>query len=345
MGVASFIIEDGLSRPDIASEIDHLEFHSEIDEGDVKAHVISFLTCEPREDDDLSKISSDDLIGQVCIITFPGEPQSTSYVYEALFRLPCIGPERDELLNNHILIASEMELAIRQRPYKLFGTYFCQQNGVTSICAHSAVRTLVRTLRGTAPSTAELNSFWSYYPAALPVHTDKLISALEHYGFRPVSYDLTEKIVQTVSDYRPDNIWGLLTLLADSASPCLLALSEGEPVDHVVPILGYTFNSDEWHPLGTRLHKHGEENNTSSHLWIDHLIMHDDMLGPYYSLSRAGLISGQNKKQLIPKLVIAILPDRVEVSPASAEMLGRETLDRLLKKISLAPIAQGRWWD
>lgn len=343
MGAASLLVEDGLDRPDVQEEIAHLEHLAET-EGAVSAATITFFSRPKRRDRDLSRVPTNAVIGQMCIISFPGCHGPKSYVYEALFRLPGKGQEKAPLLNNHIPIAGELAVVAGGHEHRFRGSYFCQQNGISSICAHSAVRTLVRTLKGLHIATCELNSFWQYNPDTRPISTRKVEDALRKYGFRPVVYDLRAS-AQTVSDYPPDNIWGLLTLLADSGSPSLLTLSEGEPADHVVPILGHTFNSDEWHPLGTILHRGGEETTASSHLWIDHLVLHDDMLGPYYCLSRAGLISGQNKKQLTPQLVIAMLPDEVEVSPAQAEDFARQVIGRVLKMLARSGLGEGRWWD
>ena len=345
MDAGSFIVEDCLSRADVHEEIAHLESLSEHEHGDVTACMISFLSRGRRRDRDAAKLGSASVIGQVCVISFPTEAGPRSYIYEAIFRLPCKGPQNEQLLNNHVPIAGELEILIRGTPHRFLATYFCQQNGISSICAHSAVRTLVRTLKGKHVATCELNSFWKFDPDTRPVRTDKVEAALEKYGFRPVLYDLSTRVAQTVSDYQPDNVWGLLTLLADSGSPALLTLSEGEPADHVVPILGHTFNSDEWHPLGTTLHREGEDSISSSHLWIDHLVMHDDMLGPYYCLSRAGLFSGQNKRKLTPQLVIAMLPEKVEVSPAQAEDFARESIESVLRVVRDSNLGSGRWWD
>lgn len=343
MGATSFIVDDCLTRPDVAEEIAHLESLMTCG-GVVTASTITFLAKGKRRDRDAGKITSADVIGQICIITFPCEKARKSYIYEAIFRLPCKGLANEQLLNNHVPISSQHEITLRGVTHRFAASYFCQQNGISSICAHSAVRTLVRTLKGQHVATCELNSFWKYDPDTRPVSTDKVEAALRHYGFRPVLYDLTTS-ARTVSDYPPDNVWGLLTLLADSGSPCLLTLSEGEPADHVVPILGHTFNSDEWHPLGTTLHRQGEDTISSSHLWIDHLVIHDDMLGPYFCLSRAGLFAGQNKKKLTPQLVIAMLPDQVEVSPAQAEDFARQVLSRVLTIVQASALGGGKWWD
>jgi hypothetical protein len=343
MGAQSFLIDDGLGRADIEEEIAHLEALAET-EGEVKAITVTLLSRPRRRDRDVSKVPTEAVIGQFSIVTFPGCEGPKSYIYEALFRLPCRGRTNEPLLNNHVPISGDLQISLRGHPHRFRGSYFCQQNGISSICAHSAVRTLVRTLKNQHVATCELNSFWHYNPDTRTISTRKVEQALIKYGFRPVPYDLNE-ITQTVSDYAPDNIWALLTLLADSGSPSLLTLSEGDPADHVVPILGHTFNSDEWHPIGTILHKAGEETSASSHLWIDHLVMHDDMLGPYFCLSRAGLIAGRNKKQLTPQLVIAMLPDQVEVSPVQAEEFARQIMPRLLGMLENRLPGEGEWWD
>lgn len=237
MGARSLVVEDVLDRVDVAEEIAHLVEWAQTEEGIVSACAITFLSSGTRRDHEFSAVRTSSIIGQVTLVTFPSAQGPRTYVYEAIFRLPGKGASNEQLLNNHVPVARELTVATRDVEHRLQAAYFCQQNGVTSICAHSAVRTLVRTLTSKPISVPMLNGMWNYDPAARTVLTTQVETALRHFGLRPVAYDLQHR-----QDPQPDSGWDLLALLADSASPSLLVLS-GKAVDHIVPVLGHTVNS------------------------------------------------------------------------------------------------------
>lgn len=337
MGVKSLVVEDSLTRADVVTEINHLEEWAEIADGEVTARTITFLSSGVRHGQDLAGVSSANIIGQVTIITFPMMSGPRSYVYEALIRLPGKKAGAEQLLNNHISIVGDLRITLGDFEHVVSGSYFCQQNGVTSICGHCAVRMLIRTLTSSPVSVQMLNQLWDYDPHTRSISTSQVAAALRHFGMTPVLYDLTQKSVGA------DAGWDIPALLADSASATLLVLG-GKSVDHIVPLLGHTVNSDEWHPIGATLHRHGEDTASSSSLWTDHLVIHDDLLGPYYCLSKAGLLHAR-PANLEPKLVITVLPLNVLVSPSQAENFARQILCNLINKLKPLDMAKGRWWQ
>lgn len=336
MGARSIVVEDALARPDVIEEVEQLQACSRIEAGEVRACSITFLASGVRPGRDFAGVRAAAVIGQVTVVTFPVEGESRSYIFEAVLRLP--GPKggTEQLLNNHVPVSGILPVSFGGVTHEIPSSYFCQQNGVSSICPHSAVRTLVRTLTPKTASVAWLNEFWGYDPGARKVTTVQVGEALREFGLRSIPYDPLK------SPAGLDEGWDLPALLADSGSASLLVLSEGA-TDHVIPVLGHTVNSDEWHPIGTKLHKSGEEAVSSSSLWTDHLVMHDDVLGPYYCLSRAGLLPGRDAK-LKPKLTIAILPAGVLVSPTQAEDFARQIVGPFINAIDASGFGRGRWW-
>lgn len=342
MEVQSFLVEDGLARTDVAEEIAHLEERCEpVRDGWVSAAVVTFLRAPAERP--VSVLAEPDFIGQMCIISFKGPKGPTSYIYEAVFRVPGKS-KRDQLLNNHISLKCRLSFIVGTRRVRLLAAYFCQQNGITSICAHSAVRMLVRTRTGTHASTPSLNALWGFDRATSAVTSVQVQDALRRRGLNVATFDLSS-IPKTLSTEASDNVWGLLALLADSGSPSLLMFSSKEGADHVVTLLGHTVNTDEWHPLGEVLHVNGEEHISSNSSWIDHLVIHDDMLGPYYCLSRSVLFPSRDERGLEPSLVITVLPDRAKLSPKLADTIGREVMSALIGQLAKDPRPQGRWWD
>ena len=337
MGVRSVVIEDVLGRPDVAAEIAHLEACAAGGEGAVSACAITFLACGVPRDRSLAEVATPSVIGQVVVVTFPLPDGGTrSYVYEAVWRVPGPRAGAEQLLNNHLPVRGELPLALGGAAHRLPGAYFCQQNGISSICSHSAVRTLVRTLTDAEVSVPQLNAMWDYDVELRRVTTKQVGVALGAFGLRCVPYDPSQ------APAGREGSWELPALLADSGSASLLVLSDGK-VAHVVPVLGHTINSDEWHPIGARMFKKGEEDVSSSSLWTDHLVIHDDLLGPYYCLSKAGLLPGREAR-LKPRLAMAILPQGVEVSPIQAETSARQILGFLIKSVEEQKFGRGPWW-
>jgi hypothetical protein len=357
MRVQSLVIEDALGRADVVDEVEHLEAWAEIDTGDVSAVAFTFLWSPRAEGGDTTQIRPDDIIGQMTVVTFPMENARRSYIYEAILRPPRLGPEEPELLNNNLPFRSQLPLTIGGETHAVEATYFCQQNGVTSICAHSAVRCLVRTMTDETVTVGQLNEMWGHRADRRKVNTVKVQEALRKFGLRSISYKLEAPRDEEQNsneaqkrEYGPmeeipleDGGWGLLALLADSGMASLLVMSE-DNADHVMPVLGHTINSDEWHPLGAVLHKNGQQSASSSSLWTDHLVIHDDVLGPYYCLSRGTILPTENPK-LRTRLALALLPEGIHVSPLQAEDFARKILRRVIEELTARGIGKGPWWD
>lgn len=343
MEVASFVVEEGLGRPDVEDEIEHLRMASPHVEGSVRASVITFLSAPRRRDGDFAKVKRGAVIGQFCIISFPTASHGMrSYVFEAFHRIPAKGHK--PLLNNQISMWGMLPVMVRGREIRLPAAYFCQQNEVTSICAHSAVRMIVRTKTDRPATVRDLNGFWNFQPGGR-VTTVQLLAALREWGLNVVAHSMDDGMPKPADEKRPESVWRQLALLADSGTSSLLIFSTNNAIDHVVPVVGHTVNTDEWHPIGATLHVNGEEHISSNSLWIDHLVIHDDMLGPYYCLSRAALLPAEEDEAVDVRFVVTILDDAVDISLQQADGVGREAFRDLIDALKGEELGEGDWWD
>lgn len=342
MGVRSFIVEDALEREEVREEIDYLDEVSPFDDGEVSAAVVTFLSIDAVDGADPPPLKRADVIGQAVLVTYPTkEGGRHSFVFEAFFRL-CARDGEYLLLNHHVPIAAAFDLSVANQTVKLVGSYFCQQNGISSVCAHSAVRTLLMNRSRRRISISELNKAWDIDPAAGKVGVKNVAASLEALNLTVTRYDfLARRPADAMSN---DGIWSLLASLAESGTPTLLVFETGPKSDHVVPVLGHTLNSDEWHPHGALSHLDDQHQTTSSSLWIDHLIINDDQLGPYFCISRTGLFETATTPNAIrPKYVIALLPDGFDNSPYAAETLARAEFKRLLASAASIFSDPPRW--
>lgn len=342
MNVKSFMVEDALGRAEVKAEIDNLESIDDAIEGTVTARAITFLRAERGEAAQLPALTETDVIGQAIIITYPTASGSDhSFVFEAVFRL-CARDGEPLLLNHQVPVSSLYNIAVSGQTVPIKGSYFCQQNGASSVCAHSAVRTLLMNHANRRVSIAELNAAWGIDPSIGKVRVKDVAASLEGLDLTLTRYDFqARRPADTMSN---DGIWSLIASLAQSGTPALLVFETGPKFDHVVPVLGHTLNSDEWHPHGSLSHLDDKNQATSSSLWVDHLVINDDQLGPYFCMSRSGLFEDARTPTAIkPKYVIAMLPQGFDNSPFAAETLARAEFGSLLGKASSTLAEKPRW--
>ena len=66
------------------------------------------------------------------------------YIYEAYIAYPHESGDCNCLLNNYFHTGREYEVNLaNNKCFRIKGTYFCQQNKCTSVCAHSALKMVV----------------------------------------------------------------------------------------------------------------------------------------------------------------------------------------------------------
>ena len=133
----------------------------------------------------------------------------------------------------------------------------------------------------------------------------------------------------------------ILTSYVQSGCIVLLVFSTAHVTDHVVTVFGYTRNSDEWHPQAIPGYSGPQTapyyTNSS---WIDHFVIHDDNLGPYYTLSSRAL---EVDPTIQARQIIAIHPHRATVRPHYAEGLAAIILRSSLP--NLAGKGTGSWFQ
>lgn len=340
MGAGSLLIEDAGSWPEILAELDALEIASAVADGEASAAAITFLTRRHRRNAQSPRTK--DVIGQAVVVTFPTLDGPKSYVFEANIRLPSRGRAAVPLINNYVPLAREVETLVKGERHRFKGIYFCEQNGLTTVCAHSALRTVVHAITGMRLSTAEVQRRLGAATQDGGVRSRDLIQAIEGFGRKARVYSFASADASKPAGAAVDTPWGVLTSAIEAGHPALLIVKSEGPVDHVMPVLGYTLNTDEWHPHAATQYLRAPEPFLSSSHWIDHLIINDDLAGPYYCLAQAWATAGRGGALLG---VITIIPEEAEVTPALAEPTAHSALkSMLIPEIDEALPSQARWW-
>jgi len=288
----------------------------------------------------------DHLIGQCVVVNYRPRESETftrSYVYEALFRTPRYGPAENRLLNNFVYCEAEFAVNVLDDLRHVRGIYYCQQNGLTSVCAHASIRMAVNTLR---PEQRFIDN----------ASVSAVVGQVNPDGLTP---DEVKQVIEACSDLdvqvvgcdqlSSSNYLSILASTAESGGVALLVFSVElrrgeEPVIsssetgidarslHTVVSFGTTVNSDEWHPHAIR-HYAGAESAkyAPSSSWVDHLVIHDDNFGPYFTLSSRALEVDPNVRATH---IIIIRNEPCKILAHAVEAFASKVLVYLLPTIS-----------
>jgi len=166
------------------------------------------------------------------------------------------------------------------------GSFFSQQNSLTSVCAHAALRMAVNSsplLRVPKLTNRKINDILGV--------VDFRERGLSHEEIVAVLKDI-ECNWHTANFYQRTDIEydHFLYPTLESGCPTILALENwdvkaGRRNQHVVAVLGHTLNSDRWWPEArTAYGSYPIREYISSAEWCDHYIISDDNFGMYLTL-------------------------------------------------------------
>lgn len=245
------------------------------------------------------------------------------FVYDAILRAPTV--DARELPNpfpaNFTHVVSEVVIRVMGRRFDLLGSYFAQEDGLASVCAQTCIKMTLFHIASKepskdrrAPTSERINGLvrktWArrsrkrFSPdRGLEIHD--LLAVLDAEGARPLCLDTREQPEVPPYEYA--------YLLIESGIPALIAFcsegqepreSDGDALYHVMPVVGHTRNGDRWLPIAQIFYDDfdGEVQRGIRHPyrstaeWACHLVVHDDILGPFYCMSSHDLLYPPNFK-------------------------------------------------
>ena len=313
----------------------------------IMAYRITFLQKEVFDLQEVEALSDNDFLSSTIIINFQ-EPNKgwKSYVFYSIMTLPkmelskdVLGTDKDvmlPLLNNyfHVYKSFQREVVIsesRTVNYTITGTYFCQQNSLTSVCAHAALCMILNNMKNMIQLIHPENinkiievdhDSIKFGDDGKATFTDKEIRrVLKGHSLASELLDCFDAPNIEYNDY----IYKYL----ESGCPVLLVFKTSFDVSHVVPILGHTLNTDMWRPEAevayspsSQLEAYRINLKKSASAWVDHFIIHDDNFGMYFCLPVDAL-----KRVTLPKhdptfrahYAVVIKPAEVLTPPREAE--------------------------
>lgn len=323
----------------------------------VEVFRFTFLSDEILSIDKLIDLPDDKFLATATLINFKDlNNKWHSYIYESIVCRPKLS--NTLLLNNYIHIRKDFHCSIdlgnkKIRSFKINGTFFCQQNGITSVCAHVSLCMLINNMdkKGIKFTAERINKILGIdhinqkVGGARGLSEAQMIQVLEGAGLNVAWQNFFDNPSIDYAEY--------LYSFMEGGCPALLFfttkhLNENAAIDdfplHVVPVIGHTLNSDIWEAEAELAYKRSVTfNYRPASEWVDHFIFHDDNFGMYLCLPTDSL-----RKITIPKhdpilraySAIVVTPISVHTHPGEAEYAGASFLRRLLEQL---PINLGIW--
>ena len=329
---------------------------------EVIAHRITFISEEISNIEDCSKLKNESFLSSAIIINFKDPAEGwKSYLFSSVVTIPKIknSPKCGDipLLNNylHIYRAFNREIIISDNnriEFSIIGTFFCQQNSITSVCAHASLCMVlnnmdlpsgivtpehINVIIGVDHKTKRFGKGQNF-----AFTNEEIKQVLSQYG---LTYELLNFFENPNMEYN-DYIYKYI----ESRCPVLLIFTTDLTTSHVVPILGHTLNSDMWRPEAETAYSPSSRLDyiKSSSAWVDHFIIHDDNFGMYLCLLIDSL-----KRVTLPKhdptfrahYAVVVKPSDVTTSPREAEWAGAILLEDILRSYKAAKLPLDIWAD
>jgi hypothetical protein len=286
---------------------------------------LSFFNESFSSADSLASISPESFLGYVIVKQnhFAGERKNL--IFESVLCRP-------RFRNNYLHTSREYKVLIAGHLFSVVGNIYCQQNGVTSSCAHVALRTALSALLPDGDITyQEINAILQTAGQPHVLRQGlidlQIMEVIRAKGFR--SY--FGRFTKGEKGFLPFRkfLYGSV----ESGFPALLGFHFEETNAHILPVLGHTFNEDTWIPRASASYfRLGQDTRyVPSESWVSTYVIHDDNWGSNYCLPR-GYLSEDNVG-----IAIGILPPNCNCDPIEAEAIAIDYLYSIVPHIPGGP--------
>ncbi|MBE3037512.1 MAG: hypothetical protein IMZ62_01675 [Chloroflexi bacterium] len=352
MGVRTLVMEDLQPVHEIQEENAAIEaFFGQ--PADTQAKRLSFFRSAGK---DWRLLPEEDFLGYIVLLKHrrPGR-KTIAHVLESVVRGPTVflkhGGERAqaEVVSNYYLhcareFTTTLGMPDCHRRLRLHGTFFCQQNGYTHVCAHAALRMAINSSPTLMPAQKLTNQMINDLLGVnhRTVRVDRGLSSqqiqdiVKKLGLRCQTADFTERPKVGYASF--------IYPIVESRLPVILWI-EAPGVQHVVAVLGHTVNSDRWDPEARQ--GYGclpMSQYISSAAWADHFVISDDNYGMNVTLPAEmirNFVVPQFNPNLHAAMAIGILPSRVRVDGYLAEQGSALMAFRVLENTKPRP--ENKW--
>ncbi|MCK9430342.1 MAG: hypothetical protein M0R17_10105 [Candidatus Omnitrophica bacterium] len=282
---------------------------------------VSFFRNEFKNIADITSQDNSSFLGYAILKKIP--PDGHWIVFESVI----ISPRHD---NNYLHKLRKYNVNVGGKLFNVKGILYCQQNSLTNVCAHAALRTCISIITPPADfSYSLMNKILrdGGKPHVLKqgLSIEQIVLILENLNIKYSLQVFPRKLSQDSSDKTQVNeipYQSFLYSSIESGYPALLGFSLEELGAHIIPVFGHTFNQDTWVPKAkTSYFEVGKDTRyVPSETWVSTYICHDDNFGSYYCLPRNYLT---NENEIT---VIALRPFNAEFDAILAEAIAADYL-------------------
>lgn len=241
--------------------------------------------------------------------------------------------------NAYFHARKEYQIRSVDKVFSLSGNLFCQQNGITNVCAHAALRVAIASFEGLNDiDYREINQILAtsgipYKPnTGTGLNMDQIRAVLQSKGIGFFEMKLQDKF--PFQQY----LYGSV----ESGYPAILIFgtnsSSGQ--SHAVPVFGHTFNDDTWVPNAEvgYFSKGLGINVMSSEKWVSTYIAHDDNFGSNYCIPRTYFGNPSNQ------IALGLIPSPCTCNAMIAEIIGVWFLFEVQKILSRLNAKRNEIW-
>jgi hypothetical protein len=308
-----------------------------------------------------------EVLGYAVIVNFNYASRNRTYLHECVVSSPTHVIETQDgtrmtasVCNYYIHNRTDFRTTVgttkNHKHFQLNGSFFAQQNGISHVCAHAALRTAINSspvfsLNQPKLTNKAINDHLNLNPSEAKngLNNEQMQLVLGTYNGTVHWADFHEK---PAIDYEQ-----FVYPIMESGCPVILNVEgwcysqnnnpPSGPIAHALAILGHTLNSDRWEPEAKLLYQSFPiENYISAASYTDHFIIADDNSGMYISLSvesMRNLIIPQKNPSLHATAALGILPDGVSITGQQAEELGAIVAKNLIRYVDGNFPTKGRW--
>jgi hypothetical protein len=335
-----------------------------------------FCSCpKSKKWNDPVELPSSHILGYAVIVTIEDQKKfQQTFLLEAVLRPPSIvvplpannadveaeviiSPITNCYVHNTRLFHTHIGPEAEAREFKFIGSFFTQQNNLTHVCAHAALRTAINSspefgaqkltnkaindilgIDFSSPETS-VGSCKATAPNAKTGLTSKEIEKVAaSLGGTVDVANFTEKADIEYDQY----IYPVL----ESGYPVILGVEgwdirESRAMAHVVAVIGHTLNSDRWNPQARG--GYGSfplEPYIPVTAWCDHFVVSDDNFGMFVTMPSdmiRNFLNPTKNPSLHASMAITILPKGVKLSGYVAEEVAVKYAKALIKFTEISP--------
>lgn len=330
----------------------------------VKAIRLTFFRELPSTDD-WRALAGKEILGYAVLLAM-GLPDGTTrhFILESVIRIPSLwipdgagGNLVRNVTNSYVHCCREFETVIGSQneaiPFRLTGSFFCQQNDLTHVCAHAALRmginssaafngakltnSRINQLLGLDHSTGKRVGKFGVDKSSVGLGTEQIVEVVKQMGWQAHVADFVSNPAIDYEDF--------IYPLVESGCPTILGIHNPNTA-HVLAVLGHTLNSDRWTPEAR--HGYGAfpiSPYISTSAWADHFIVSDDNFGMYVTLptdSIRNVLVPKHNPNLHAALAIGLAPDNVNVTGYFVEQRAASLATQLISLTN--PTSANRWF-